>query len=383
MNIASPQPARAGSVNGPVNLAGASREELRDVVMGLGVPERQSKMRVQQLWHWLYHRGAQDFAQMTTMSKGMRAVLAEHCEIRRPEITVAQTSQDGTRKWLLRLDDGSEVEAVFIPDDDRGTLCVSSQVGCTLNCTFCHTGTQRLVRNLSAAEIVQQVLVARDALGEWPSPTEGRQLTNIVFMGMGEPLYNFENVKAALGVIMDPEGIQLSRRRITLSTAGVIPMMARCGEELEVNLAVSLHAVRSDVRDRLVPLNKKYPLDDLLAACAAYPGATNSRRITFEYTMIKGINDSLEDAAELVRLLRAHKIPAKVNLIPFNPWPGVDYECSDPETVKAFSDYVFTQGISAPVRRPRGRDIMAACGQLKSASEKLRKSGRPLEAATD
>lgn len=353
------------------------------MVMGLGVPERQSKMRVQQLWHWLYHRGAQDFAQMTTMSKGMRAVLAEHCEIRRPEITVAQTSQDGTRKWLLRLDDGSEVEAVFIPDDDRGTLCVSSQVGCTLNCTFCHTGTQRLVRNLSAAEIVQQVLVARDALGEWPSPTEGRQLTNIVFMGMGEPLYNFENVKAALGVIMDPEGIQLSRRRITLSTAGVIPMMARCGEELEVNLAVSLHAVRSDVRDRLVPLNKKYPLDDLLAACAAYPGATNSRRITFEYTMIKGINDSLEDAAELVRLLRAHKIPAKVNLIPFNPWPGVDYECSDPETVKAFSDYVFTQGISAPVRRPRGRDIMAACGQLKSASEKLRKSGRPLEAATD
>lgn len=384
MNAPTPSPAPSPVVEaGPANLAGASREELRDVLMGLGVPERQSKMRVQQLWHWLYHRGAQDFAQMTTMSKNMRAVLAEHCEIRRPEVTLAQTSQDGTRKWLLRLDDGSEVESVFIPEEGRGTLCVSSQVGCTLNCTFCHTGTQRLVRNLSAAEIVQQVLVARDALGEWPSPTEDRQLTNIVFMGMGEPLYNFENVKAALGVIMDPEGIQLSRRRITLSTAGVIPMMARCGEELEVNLAVSLHAVRSDVRDRLVPLNKKYPLDDLLAACAAYPGATNSRRITFEYTMIKGVNDSLEDAAELVRLLRAHKIPAKVNLIPFNPWPGVDYGCSDPESVKAFSDYVFSQGISAPVRTPRGRDIMAACGQLKSASEKLRKSQRPVEAATE
>lgn len=368
------------------NLAGASRGELLEMLGRLGVPEAKRKMRVQQLWHWLYHRGVQDFSEMTSMSKELRALLAQHCVIRRPEVTVAQTSEDGTRKWLLRLDDGNEVEIVFIPEEDRGTLCVSSQVGCTLNCTFCHTGTQRLVRNLSAAEIVQQVIVARDALGEWPSPTEGRLLTNIVLMGMGEPLYNFENVRDAIEIIMDPEGIQLSRRRITLSTAGVVPMMARCGDELDVNLAVSLHAVRSDVRDKLVPLNKKYPLDELLAACAAYPGATNSRRITFEYTMLKGINDSLEDAAELVRLLRTHKIPAKVNLIPFNPWPGVAYECSDPETVKAFSDYVFEHGISAPVRTPRGRDIMAACGQLKSASEKLRKSQRiaePIEAAAE
>lgn len=365
------------------NLAGLSRDELSEALAGIGVPERQVKMRVQQLWHWLYHRGTTDFAEMTSVSKTLRGLLAESFEIRRPEIALAQVSEDGTRKWLLRLDDGNEVEAVFIPDEDRGTLCVSSQVGCTLNCAFCHTGTQRLVRNLTSAEIVQQVLVARDALGEWPSPTEGRLLTNIVLMGMGEPLYNFENVKGALKIIMDPEGIQLSKRRITLSTAGMVPMMARCGAELDVNLAVSLHAVRNDVRDILVPLNKKYPLSELLGACVAYPGVANSRRITFEYVMLKGMNDSLDDAAELVRLLRTYKIPAKVNLIPFNPWPGSVYECSSPEVVKAFSDYVFKSGISAPVRTPRGRDIMAACGQLKSASEKLRKSGRPLaEAAT-
>ena len=365
------------------NLAGLSRDELSAALADIGVPQGQLKMRVQQLWHWLYHRGTTDFAEMTSVSKTLRALLAESFEIRRPEIALAQVSEDGTRKWLLRLDDGNEVEAVFIPEEDRGTLCVSSQVGCTLNCSFCHTGTQRLVRNLTSAEIVQQVLIARDALGEWPSPTDGRLLTNIVLMGMGEPLYNFENVKGALKIIMDPEGIQLSKRRITLSTAGMVPMMARCGAELDVNLAVSLHAVRNDVRDILVPLNKKYPLNELLGACVAYPGVANSRRITFEYVMLKGMNDSLDDAAELVRLLRTYKIPAKVNLIPFNPWPGSVYECSAPETVKAFSDYVFNAGISAPVRTPRGRDIMAACGQLKSASEKLRKSGRPLaEAAT-
>ena len=364
------------------NLAGLSRDGLSEALAGIGVPQDRLKMRVQQLWHWLYHRGTIDFSEMTSVSKTLRALLAESFEIRRSEIALAQVSEDGTRKWLLRLEDGNEVEMVFIPDENRGTLCVSSQVGCTLNCTFCHTGTQRLVRNLTSAEIVQQVLVARDALGEWPSPTEGRLLTNIVMMGMGEPLYNFENVKGALKIIMDPEGIQLSKRRITLSTAGVVPMMARCGAELDVNLAVSLHAVRNDVRNILVPLNKKYPLSELLGACAEYPGVANSRRITFEYVMLKGMNDTLNDAAELVRLLRTYKIPAKVNLIPFNPWPGSVYECSAPEVVKAFSDYVFKAGISAPVRTPRGRDIMAACGQLKSASEKLRKSGRPLVEVT-
>jgi len=364
------------------NLAGLSRDGLSEALAGIGVPQDRLKMRVQQLWHWLYHRGTIDFSEMTSVSKTLRALLAESFEIRRSEIALAQISEDGTRKWLLRLEDGNEVEMVFIPDENRGTLCVSSQVGCTLNCSFCHTGTQRLVRNLTSAEIVQQVLVARDALGEWPSPTEGRLLTNIVMMGMGEPLYNFENVKGALKIIMDPEGIQLSKRRITLSTAGVVPMMARCGAELDVNLAVSLHAVRNDVRNILVPLNKKYPLSELLGACAEYPGVANSRRITFEYVMLKGMNDTLDDAAELVRLLRTYKIPAKVNLIPFNPWPGSIYECSAPEAVKAFSDYVFKAGISAPVRTPRGRDIMAACGQLKSASEKLRKSGRPLVEVT-
>lgn len=364
------------------NLAGLSRDGLSEALAGIGVPQDRLKMRVQQLWHWLYHRGTIDFSEMTSVSKTLRALLSESFEIRRSEIALAQVSEDGTRKWLLRLEDGNEVEMVFIPDENRGTLCVSSQVGCTLNCAFCHTGTQRLVRNLTSAEIVQQVLVARDALGEWPSPTEGRLLTNIVMMGMGEPLYNFENVKGALKIIMDPEGIQLSRRRITLSTAGVVPMMARCGAELDVNLAVSLHAVRNDVRNILVPLNKKYPLSELLGACAEYPGVANSRRITFEYVMLKGMNDTLDDAAELVRLLRTYKIPAKVNLIPFNPWPGSVYECSAPEVVKAFSDYVFKAGISAPVRTPRGRDIMAACGQLKSASEKLRKSGRPLVEVT-
>jgi 23S rRNA (adenine2503-C2)-methyltransferase len=307
---------------------------------------------------------------MTDVSKALRALLEEHCEIRRPQVSLAQLSEDGTRKWLIRLDDGNEVEAVFIPEDDRGTLCVSSQVGCTLTCRFCHTGTQKLVRNLTAAEIVGQVLIARDALGEWPSPADGRLLSNIVLMGMGEPLYNFDNVKAAMRIVMDPEGISLSRRRITLSTSGVVPMMARCGEELGVNLAVSLHAVRNETRDAIMPINKKYPLEELLAACASYPGASNARRITFEYAMLKGVNDSLDDARELVRLLRRYDIPAKVNLIPFNPWPGTAFECSDWATIRAFSEHVFGAGISAPIRMPRGRDIMAACGQLKSAAEK-------------
>jgi 23S rRNA (adenine2503-C2)-methyltransferase len=289
-------------------------------------------------------------------------------------------SVDGTRKWLLRFPDGQEVETVHIPEEDRGTLCVSSQVGCTLTCSFCHTGTQRLVRNLGAAEIVTQLMVARDALGEWPSPQADRQVTNVVLMGMGEPLFNYDNVAEALKIVMDPEGLSISRRKITLSTAGVVPMIRRCGAELGVNLAVSLHAVRDDIRDRLVPLNRKYPIAELLDACRAYPGASNARRITFEYVMLKGVNDSPADARQLVRLLAG--IPAKVNLIPFNPWPGAPFESSPEAAIAAFSDIVFAAGYSAPVRTPRGRDILAACGQLKSASVKLRRSETgPLPAA--
>jgi len=289
-------------------------------------------------------------------------------------VSRALASVDGTQKWLLRFTDGEEVETVHIPEDDRGTLCVSSQVGCTLSCSFCHTGTQRLVRNLTAEEIVGQVMIARDALGEWPSPQDDRQVTNLVLMGMGEPLYNYENVATALKIVMDPEGLSISRRKITLSTSGVVPIIRRCGAELAVNLAVSLHAVRDDIRDRLVPLNRKYPIAELLEACRTYPGASNARRITFEYVMLKGINDSPGDARELVRLLAG--VPAKVNLIPFNPWPGAPYECSSDEAIKAFSDIVFAAGYSAPVRTPRGRDILAACGQLKSASVKVRRSER-------
>ncbi|MGE0668524.1 MAG: 23S rRNA (adenine(2503)-C(2))-methyltransferase RlmN [Sphingomonadales bacterium] len=363
--------------SGKVNLCGRSREELRASLIGLGVPEGQAKMRAQQLWHWIYNRGAVSFDVMTNVSKDMRAMLADKAEIRRPEISTALLSEDGTRKWLIRLDDGNEVETVFIPEEDRGTLCVSSQVGCTLTCRFCHTGTQKLVRNLTAAEIVGQVMIARDALGEWPSPADGRLLSNIVLMGMGEPLYNFDNVREAMRIVMDPEGISLSKRRITLSTSGVVPMMQRCGDEIGVNLAVSLHAVRNGTRDAIMPINNKYPLEELLAACASYPGASNARRITFEYAMLKGVNDSLDDAKELVRLLRKYDIPAKVNLIPFNPWPGTAFECSNWDTIHAFSEYVFNAGISAPIRMPRGRDIMAACGQLKSASEKIRKADLP------
>ena len=356
--------------DGRIDLIGLTREEVREALATAGMEPRQAKLRSKQLWHWIYNRGATDFATMTDISKAMHPWLAERFVVGRPEVTQAQVSTDGTRKWLLRADDGQEYEMVFIPDAGRGTLCVSSQVGCTLNCRFCHTGTMRLVRNLTAGEIVGQVMLARDSLGEWPSQPDGRMLTNIVMMGMGEPLYNFDNVRDALRLVMDGDGLALSRRRITLSTSGVVPMMARAGEEIGVNLAVSLHAVTKEIRDEIVPLNRKYGIDELLAACAAYPGANNARRITFEYVMLKDKNDSDEDARELVRLLRHYRLPAKVNLIPFNPWPGVPYECSTPERIRRFSEIIFEAGISAPVRTPRGRDIMAACGQLKSASEK-------------
>ena len=360
--------------DGRRDLLGRSKDELREMLAEAGLEPKQAKLRAKQLWHWIYNRGATDFTAMTDIAKAMHPWLEERFVIGRPGVVEAQVSSDGTRKWLLRSDDGHDYEMVFIPDADRGTLCVSSQVGCTLNCTFCHTGTMRLVRNLTSGEIVGQVMLARDALGEWPSQPEGRLLTNIVMMGMGEPLYNFDNVRDALKLVMDGDGLALSKRRITLSTSGVIPMMERAGEEIGVNLAVSLHGVTKEVRDELVPLNKKYGIDDLLAACAAYPGANNARRITFEYVMLKGRNDSDEDARELVRLLRKHKLPAKVNLIPFNPWPGAPYECSDPDRLRSFSNIVFEAGISAPVRTPRGRDIDAACGQLKTAAERKRKA---------
>jgi len=318
---------------------------------------------------------------MTDIAKAQQPWLIERFAITRPEVVEAQVSNDGTRKWLLRTHDGHDFEMVFIPDADRGTLCVSSQVGCTLNCRFCHTGTMKLVRNLEAGEIVGQVMLARDALGEWPSSPEGRMLTNIVMMGMGEPLYNFDNVKQALKIVMDGDGLGLSKRRITLSTSGVVPMMDRAGEEIGVNLAVSLHAVNKEIRDEIVPLNKKYGIDELLTACAAYPGANNARRITFEYVMLKDKNDSDADARELVRLIKAYKLPAKVNLIPFNPWPGAPYECSTPERIRSFSNIVFEAGISAPVRTPRGRDIDAACGQLKTAAEKRSRAELDREAA--
>jgi len=350
------------------NLVGLDRAELAAEMADFGA----EPFRARQLWHWIYHRGVTDFAAMTSLAKPFRAALAERYRVGRPEVTRALASVDGTRKWLLRFPDGQEVESVHIPEEDRGTLCVSSQVGCTLTCKFCHTGTQRLVRNLETAEIVAQVMVARDALGEWPSPAEDRQLTNIVMMGMGEPLYNFESVAKALKIVMDHEGLSISKRKITLSTAGVVPMIRRCGAELGVNLAISLHAVRDELRDRLVPLNKKYPIAELLEACRTYPGSSNARRITFEYVMLKGVNDSPAEARELVRLLLG--IPAKVNLIPFNPWPGAPFECSSDAAIAEFGDIVNAAGYSSPVRQPRGRDILAACGQLKSESVKLRKS---------
>jgi len=360
-------PARA---DGRVELVGLSRDQIRAALEAAGLEPRGAKLRAKQLWHWIYNRGVTDFALMTDIAKAQQPWLAERFSVDRPGVVEAQVSTDGTRKWLLRTADGHDFEMVFIPDADRGTLCVSSQVGCTLNCRFCHTGTMRLVRNLEPHEIVGQVMLARDALGEWPSQPEGRMLTNIVMMGMGEPLYNFDNVRDALKIVMDGDGLGLSKRRITLSTSGVVPMMARAGDEIGVNLAVSLHAVTKEIRDEIVPLNRKYGIEELLQACADYPGANNARRITFEYVMLKDKNDSDEHARELVRLIRHYRLPAKVNLIPFNPWPGAEYDCSTPERIRAFSNIIFEGGISAPVRTPRGRDIDAACGQLKTAAEK-------------
>src|SRR6186997_1488057 len=356
--------------DGKVELIGRPREQIREALEQAGLEPRQAKLRAKQIWHWIYNRGVSDFAAMSDIAKAQRGWFAERFVISRPEVVEAQVSSDGTRKWLLKTHDGHDFEMVFIPDADRGTLCVSSQVGCTLNCRFCHTGTMQLVRNLEPAEIVGQVMLARDALGEWPSQPEGRMLTNIVMMGMGEPLYNFDNVRDALKIVMDGDGLGLSKRRITLSTSGVVPMMARAGEEIGVNLAVSLHAVTKEIRDEIVPINRKYGIEQLLTACADYPGANNARRITFEYVMLKDKNDSDEHARELVRLIRKYRLPAKVNLIPFNPWPGAPYECSTPDRIRSFSNIGFEAGISAPIRRPRGRDIMAACGQLKSAAEK-------------
>jgi 23S rRNA (adenine2503-C2)-methyltransferase len=350
------------------NLVGLDRAELAAEMAAIGAPA----FRARQLWHWIYHRGATDFAAMTSLAKYFRARLAEQFVIARPAVSQALHSTDGTRKWLLKFVDRQEIETVHIPEEDRGTLCVSSQVGCTLTCRFCHTGTQRLVRNLSAAEIVGQLMLARDQLGEWPAPPDGRLISNIVMMGMGEPLYNYDNVAKALKIVMDGEGIAISKRRITLSTAGVVPIIRRCGEELNVNLAISLHAVNDELRDRIVPINRKYPIAELLDACRNYPGLSNARRITFEYVMLNGVNDSPAEARELVRLLKG--IPAKVNLIPFNPWPGAPFECASDEAIKRFSDIVFAAGYASPVRTPRGQDIMAACGQLKSESVRLRKS---------
>jgi 23S rRNA (adenine2503-C2)-methyltransferase len=358
------------------SLIGLSRAELAERLGEIGVAPAQRKMRVQQLWHWIYFRGAKDFDEMTSVSKDTRAELAKHFTVDRPEVVAEQISNDGTRKWLLRLPSGDkverphEVECVYIPETDRGTLCVSSQVGCTLNCAFCHTGTQRLVRNLTAGEIAGQVMVARDRLSDWADRENGTRLvTNVVMMGMGEPLYNFEAVRDALLIVADNEGIGISRRRITLSTSGVVPNIIRTGEEIGVMLAISLHAVHDELRNELVPLNRKYPIAELLQACRDYPAASNARRITFEYVMLKGVNDSLDDAKLLVKLLKG--IPAKINLIPFNPWPGTVYECSDWDQIEKFSEYIFNAGYSSPVRTPRGRDILAACGQLKSETEKL------------
>ena len=343
-----------------INLVGLTRKELENVVKRLGF----KPFRGHQIWHWIYHRGAKSFEEMTTLAKDARVELAKKCLITRPLIMNEKLSNDKTRKWLLRVEGGGEVETVFIPEDDRGALCISSQVGCALSCTFCHTGTQPLVRNLSPADVVGQILVARDVYGEWPSRMGGRLLTNVVMMGMGEPLLNYENVARALGIVMDHEGISISKRRITLSTAGYVPNIERCGKELGVNLAVSLHAVNDDLRNEIVPLNKRFPIKELLKACRDYPSANNARRITFEYVMLKGVNDSESDARELVRLISG--IPAKVNLIPFNSWPGAPYECSDDKAIERFSEIVNQAGYSSPVRTPRGRDIFAACGQLKS-----------------
>jgi 23S rRNA (adenine2503-C2)-methyltransferase len=372
------------------SLAGLTRAGLAAALGDIGVPEREQRMRVQQLWQWIYVHGVTDFDRMTDLSKGLRQKISDRWSLQRPEIVTEQISKDGTRKWLIRmpstgkLDKGAEIECVYIPEADRGTLCVSSQVGCTLTCSFCHTGTQKLVRNLTAQEIVAQVLVARDQLGDYPGhkapdgafvPNDGgRFVSNIVFMGMGEPLYNYDNVRDAIGVLTDPGGLQLSKRRVTVSTSGVVPQIGPLGTDTGTMLAISLHATNDDLRNELVPLNKKYPIEELMQACRDYPGASNARRITFEYVMLKGVNDSMAEAKALVRLLKG--VPAKINLIPFNPWPGSRYECSDWEQIERFSDYIFSAGYSSPVRTPRGRDILAACGQLKSETEKMRARAR-------
>jgi len=352
------------------DLVGLDRSELMALLAALDVPADKRKMRANQLWLWMYKRGETDFDGMTDLGKELREKLTAHCRVGRPEIVSHLTSIDRSQKWLLRYDDKNEAETVFIPEEDRGALCISSQVGCTLTCKFCHTGTQRMVRNLTAGEIVQQFMMARDSINEWPKANDQRMLSNIVMMGMGEPLYNYENVAKALTVIMDEAGLAMSRRRITLSTSGVVPEIDRCGAELNVGLAISLHAVNDELRDYLVPINKKYPLKELLAACRRYP-TNGGRRITFEYVMLKGINDSPADARKLVQLIKG--IPAKLNLIPFNPWPGVEFECSDDKAINKFAAIVNDAGYSSPVRVPRGRDIMAACGQLKSASERVRR----------
>jgi len=389
MAVAQTTSSRTPDMPQKINLVGLTRDGLAAALREAGLPDKQLRMRSGQLWNGIYHRGLTGFEDMTTLSRELRAELGTHFEIARPQIVTEQKSVDGTRKWLMRLPSGKagvpgpEIETVYIPEEGRGTLCISSQVGCTLTCTFCHTGTQKLVRNLTSAEIVGQLMVARDALGEWPNSgrnSTDRMVTNIVMMGMGEPLYNFDNVRDALDIVSDGEGLSLSKRRITLSTSGVVPMIERVGEEIGCLLAISLHAVNDETRDKLVPLNKKYPIRELLEACRNFPGVSNARRITFEYVMLKGVNDSLADAKELVRLLKG--IPAKINLIPFNPWPGAPYECSDWAQIEKFADVVNRAGYASPVRSPRGRDIMAACGQLKSeslkrrASERLREMGR-------
>jgi 23S rRNA (adenine2503-C2)-methyltransferase len=356
------------------SLIGLSPAELSAALTEDGAPEKSARMRTRQLWNWIYVHGAGDFAGMSNLAKNFRDEMAAKFSLARPEIVTEQISSDGTRKWLLKTGPGVEFETVYIPEADRGTLCVSSQVGCTLNCRFCHTGTQKLVRNLTSEEIVGQLLVARDSLGDWPSTAPGRKVTNVVMMGMGEPLYNFDNVKAALAIVTDGDGLALSKRRVTLSTAGVVPMIPRAGAEIGSGLAISLHAVNNELRDVIVPVNKKYPIQELMAAVRAYPGASNSRRITFEYVMLKGVNDSLAEARELVRLVAG--IPAKINLIPFNAWPGAPYECSDWSQIEKFAEIVNKAGYASPVRTPRGRDIMAACGQLKSESVKERASTR-------
>ena len=391
MTIAKPKPATTPSAADAAtkpSLIGLTREEMATALREKGVPDKQIKMRVSQLWNWLYVRGVSDFDHMVNISKEMRETLKQHFTIARPEIVEEQVSNDGTRKWLLRFPARGagrpvEIEAVYIPEEGRGTLCISSQVGCTLTCSFCHTGTQRLVRNLTAEEILAQLLLARDRLGDFPDreapqgtimPAEGRKVSNIVMMGMGEPLYNFDAVKKALLIATDGDGLSLSKRRVTLSTSGVVPEIFRTGDEIGVMLAISLHAVRDDLRDILVPINKKYPLKELIEACRNYPGLSNARRITFEYVMLKDVNDSLEDAKGLIQLLKG--VPAKINLIPFNPWPGTNYQCSDWEQIAKFADFINAAGYASPIRTPRGRDILAACGQLKSESERMRKTER-------